>query len=389
MGDSSREAQTAPGRIARETGDLMPPIRVLIVDDSVFVREALNEVLGSDPDIEIVGTASGSEQALSLLKVLRPSLVTLDLSLPGMNGFATLAEIRKISPDLPVILSSTFTEPFAWIKLEALAWAATSYIKKPAQADSSPWVRQQFRDELISKIKFLCTPTAPPFRESVPAVAPAPKSACTPKSACAPVEVVAIGASTGGPEALAELIAKFPADFPAPVLIVQHMPPNFTRHLAERLDLLTPLRVREGKAGQRLGPGDVLIAPGDYHMTVARHGSDVVLMTNQCPPEQGCRPSVDVLFRSVAQAFGSHVLGVVLTGMGGDGTSGAQAIWEAGGEVIVQDEATSAIWGMPGRVVAAGLASTVCPLGSVPFAIISRVYASRGPAQIALAAVAR
>src|SRR5882672_2021786 len=384
MGDSQCAAQTASRPTLAESGDLMSPIRVLIVDDSVFIREALSEVLHSDPDIEIVGTASSSERALSLLKVLRPSLVTLDLSLPGMNGFATLAEIRKISPDLPVILSGTFTEPFAWI-----TWAATSYIKKPAQADSSPSVRKQFRDELISKIKLLCVPAAAPFSVSVPAVAPAPKSPCTPKSACAPVEVVAIGASTGGPEALAELIAKFPADFPAPVLIVQHMPPNFTRHLAERLDLLTPLRVREGKAGQRLGPGGVWIAPGDYHMTVARHGSDVVLMTNQQAPEQGCRPSVDVLFRSVAQAFGSHVLGVVLTGMGADGTSGAQAIWEAGGEVIVQDEATSAIWGMPGRVVAAGLASTVCPLGSVPFAIISRVYASRGPAQIALAGMAR
>ena len=202
------------------------------------------------------------------------------------------------------------------------------------------------------------------------------------------IETVAIGASTGGPEALAELIAKLPGDFPVPILIVQHMPSKFTQNFAERLNSLTPLSVREGQAGQKLHPGQVWIAPGDYHMTVARHGSDVILMTNQRSPEQGCRPSVDVLFRSLAATYGSHALGVVLTGMGADGTSGAQAIWEAGGEVIVQDQATSAVWGMPGRVVAAGLARSVCPLSSVPFAIMSRVYANGQPGD-ARAAVAK
>ena len=361
----------------------MLSIRVLIVDDSVLIREALGEVLRSDPVIEIAGTASSGEQALSLLPGLRPTLVTLDLSLPGMSGLATLAEIREISPDLPVILLSTFTEPWAWTKLDAAARNATDYIQKPTQVGSSPGARQQFRDELISKIKFLCPPSAATLGYQ------APGTTAARKRDCAAVNIVAIGASTGGPEALAELIAKFPADFPAPILIVQHMPPEFTRYFAERLDSLTPLPVREGKAGQTLGPGQVWVAPGDYHMTVVRQGSDVVLMTNQRAAEQGCRPSVDVLFRSVAQAFGAHVLAVVLTGMGGDGTSGAQAIWEAGGEVIVQDEETSAIWGMPGRVVAAGLARSVCPLSSMPFAIMSRVYANRQPVELALAAIAR
>jgi two-component system chemotaxis response regulator CheB len=202
------------------------------------------------------------------------------------------------------------------------------------------------------------------------------------------IEIVAIGASTGGPEALAELIAKLPSDFPAPILIVQHMPSKFTRHLAARLDALTSLSVLEGQAGQKLRPGQVWVAPGDYHMTVARHRGEVVLLTNQRAPEQGCRPSVNVLFRSVANAYGARVLGVVLTGMGADGTSGAQAIWETGGEIIVQDQATSAIWGMPGRVVAAGLARSVCPLSSVPFAIINRVYAGRPVVKHARAAVA-
>lgn len=209
------------------------------------------------------------------------------------------------------------------------------------------------------------------------------------KETHARIEAVAIGASTGGPEALAELIAKLPNDFPAPILIVQHMPSKFTRHLAERLDSLTALAVREGQAGQKVRAGQVWIAPGDYHMMVVRHGSEAVLMTNQRPPEQGCRPSVDVLFRSLASTYGSHTLGVVLTGMGADGTSGAQAIWEAGGEIIVQDQATSAVWGMPGRVVAAGLARSVCPLSSVPFAIMSRVYKNWQAPKNALAAVAK
>jgi two-component system chemotaxis response regulator CheB len=203
------------------------------------------------------------------------------------------------------------------------------------------------------------------------------------------INIVAIGASTGGPEALTDLIPQFPADFPAPIVIVQHMPAMFTRLLAERLDGLTSLTVSEAQEGKRLAPGQVWIAPGDYHMTVARQNSGAVLTMNQQPKEQGCRPSVDVLFRSVAETFGANVLAVVLTGMGADGTSGAQAIWEAGGEVLVQDEATSAIWGMPGRIVAAGLADCVYPLGTMASEVVRRAYARRPLPMLAQAAVAR
>ena len=365
-----------------EDGDLMLPIRVLIVDDSVLIRQVLSEALQDDPEIEIAGIASSGEQALSLIPRLRPSLVTLDLALPGLNGLKMLAEIRKLNPTLPVIVISAFTDPQAKAAQEASVWGATDYITKPNQRGSRQAVRQQFRDELIPKIKLLCAATASPFTWRTPA-APAPR-----ESASTPIDIVAIGASTGGPEALAELIAKLPADFPVPILIVQHMPAKFTRHLAERLDLLTPLLVLEGKAGKRLGRGQVWVAPGDYHMTVARQGSEVVLATNQHPTEQGCRPSVDVLFRSLAETFGAHVLAVVLTGMGSDGANGAQAVRDAGGEVFVQDEATSAIWGMPGRVVAAGLAHRIFPLGTIASEIVHWAYADRRLPVSAFAAAA-
>jgi two-component system chemotaxis response regulator CheB len=192
-----------------------------------------------------------------------------------------------------------------------------------------------------------------------------------------PIEVIAIAASAGGPEALARLIPELPADFPVPILIVQHLPPNFVPLLMDRLDLLTPLLVLQGKPGKRIGSGQIWIAPGNCHMTVRRHGREVVIATNLDPEEQGCRPSADVLFRSIAETFGANALAVVLTGMGADGTDGARAIREAGGEIFVQDQATSSVWGMPGRIVEAGLADRICPLGSLAAAIAHRVIAHR------------
>lgn len=349
----------------------MAPIRVLIVDDSGVIRRVLSEVLRADPGIEIVGTASSGSLALSLIAQLKPDLVTLDLEMPGRDGLETLDRIRKLSSKLPVIMFSTVTERGAAVTLEALARGATDYVTKPNQATSAEGARQRVRDELIPKIKSLCTPCVL-FRP-----APMPLVTASHGRVREVIEIVVIGTSTGGPNALAELIPQLPADFPVPILIVQHMPPLFTRQLAARLNLLTPLLVHEGQEGKKLAPGQVWIAPGDYHMMVVRRGSDVVLTMNQRPPEQACRPAADVLFRSVAEAFGGHVLGVVLTGMGADGRIGAQAIREAGGTVIVQDEATSAIWGMPGRVVAAGQADCICPLGGMASEIVRRVTASR------------
>ena len=360
----------------------MPPIRVLIVDDSVVIRQVLSELLLSDPDIKIAGTASSGALALSLIPQLKPDLVTLDLEMPGMDGLETLAGIRKLSSKLPVIMFSTFTERGAAVTLEALARGATDYVTKPTHAGNTKAARQRVREELIPKIKSLCTP-----RVSLPR--PLPVTTVARVRVRVPIDIVAIGTSTGGPNALADLIPQFPATFPVPIVIVQHMPPMFTRQLAERLNALTPLLVQEAQEGKKLATGQVWIAPGDYHMTVARRASDVVLTMNQRSPEQACRPSVDVLFWSVAETFGAHALAVVLTGMGADGTRGAQAIREARGEVLVQDEATSVIWGMPGSVVAAGQADCICPLRGIASEVVRRVSASRQLANSSGAAVAR
>jgi len=212
----------------------MPPIRVLIVDDSVVIRQVLSELLRSDPEIEIVGTASSGSLALSLIPELKPDLVTLDLEMPGMDGLETLAGIRKLSSKLPVIMFSTFTERGAAVTLEALARGATDYVTKPTHAGNTESARQRVREELIPKIKSLCTPHV-----SLPQLPPVATVAHA--RALVPIDIVAIGASTGGPNALADLIPQFPVTFPVPIVIVQHMPPMFTRQLAERLNALTPL----------------------------------------------------------------------------------------------------------------------------------------------------
>jgi two-component system chemotaxis response regulator CheB len=197
------------------------------------------------------------------------------------------------------------------------------------------------------------------------------------------IDVVAIGTSTGGPNALTALVPQLPADFPVPIVIVQHMPPLFTRLLAERLNTLAHLKVQEGKEGEKLQRGQVWIAPGDYHMTVARKGTEFVLGINHDPQENSCRPAVDVLFRSVAHSYGANVLAVVLTGMGADGTRGSADIRQAGGEIVVQDEASSVVWGMPGSVVAASLAHRIYPLADIGPEVVRRVAMRRALASAA------
>lgn len=361
----------------------MGKIRVLVVDDAVVIRRLVSDCLAADAHIEVVGTAANGQIGLAKIAQLSPDLVTLDVEMPVLDGIKTLVALRKTYPRLPVIMFSTLTERGASATLDALALGANDYVTKPANVGSVSTGMQRIREELIPKIKALCgreetAAFAAPvraFQEAVTPLTPEPAGA-------AGVDLLAIGVSTGGPKALATLLPGLTRNFPVPILIVQHMPPLFTRMLAERLAAVSGFPVREGENGAPLVPGDVWVAPGGLHMELARAGASVRLRTQEGPPENSCRPSVDVLFRSVALLYGSRVLGVVLTGMGQDGLRGCERIREAGGQVLVQDEASSVVWGMPGAVSQAGLANRVLPLSQLAFEINRRVQA-HAPAPLA------
>jgi len=361
----------------------MKPVRILVVDDSVVIRKLLSDTLAKEEDFEVVATAGDGRIALAKIAQLHPDLITLDIEMPVMNGLETLAEIRKTDHKIPIIMFSTLTERGAAATLDALSLGASDYATKPSNAGSPAVAIEQIRTELIPKIRALYAAGTTPGRgvgPPTPARAPAARPVPRPRSAARRIEIVAIGTSTGGPNALAEVIPRVPKDFPVPIVVVQHMPPIFTRFLAERLAGRSEIRVEEGCAGGALEAGKAWVAPGNFHMTVWRSANERRLKLNQDPPEHSCRPAVDVLFRSVAEAYGAGVLGVVMTGMGSDGVLGSQRIRAAGGEVIVQDEATSVVWGMPGLVQAAGEADGVFPLGELAGEITRRVMQSRNPA---------
>jgi two-component system chemotaxis response regulator CheB len=351
----------------------MTPIRILVVDDSVVIRRLLSDTLSGDRALEVVGRASDGRIALAKIPLLKPDLITLDIEMPVMNGVETLAAVRKLYPNLPVIMFSTLTEHGAAAALDALSLGASDCATKPSNGGSFSVAIEAIQRDLIPKIKALCGApkllTLPPARPPTRLRAPVQRR----------LEIVAIGTSTGGPNALTEVLPRIPPDFPVPIVVVQHMPPIFTRLLAERLASRSAIPVDEGSAGAILTPGHAWIAPGNFHMTVIRAGVDWRLNLSQAPPENSCRPAVDVLFRSVAAAYGANVLGVVMTGMGSDGTVGAQHIRDAGGEVIIQDEASSVVWGMPGLVCAAGQADGVYPLDQLAPEITRRVLQSRSP----------
>lgn len=348
----------------------MAKYRILIVDDAVVFRRLVAEALASDPELEVVGTAANGKIALAKLTQVNLDLVILDVEMPEMDGLTTLRELRRTHPRLPVILFSALTERGAAVTLEGLALGASDYFTKPSNLGGLDASMQVIREQMIPEIKALCAGAAHRALRggSLPGVAP-PR----PTTRSGMIEVVAIGTSTGGPNALAEVFAGLPADFPVPLLIVQHMPPTFTRLLAERLTAQYALRVDEGRSGAVPQPGQAWVAPGDHHMIVVRDGTQVRLLVHQDPPENSCRPAVDVLFRSVAQAYGGKCLAVVLTGMGQDGLRGCEAIRAAGGQVLAQDEATSVVWGIPGAVARAGLADRVIPLSLVSAEVMTRV----------------
>lgn len=350
-------------------------IRVLVVDDAVVIRRLLGEVIESDPELELVGVAANGRIALQRIDQLKPDVVTLDVEMPELDGLGTLRELRPKHPRLPVIMFSTLTERGGAATLEALSLGASDYVTKPANVGSVTEGISRVRSELIPKIKALCGRAAAPPR---PVAAGAPRPVRPAGTAPHRVEVVAIGSSTGGPNALGDVLVTLPGDLPVPVVITQHMPPVFTRLLAERLDAACAIHVVEAAGGEVLEPGTAYLAPGDHHLRLKRSLDGRVRTTlDQGPPENSCRPAVDPMFRSVAEAYRGDVLAVVLTGMGADGLHGVEVLGPLGAHVVVQDEASSVVWGMPGAIATAGLADEVLPLDLVGPAIADAVLTSR------------
>lgn len=351
----------------------MKKAKVLVVDDAMLIRRMVTDVLAADPAIDVIGEAANGRIALQKIAQLGPDLVTLDVEMPEMNGLQTLKEIRKTHPRLPVIMFSAVTERGASDTLEALHYGASDYVTKPSGAGRATALLR-IREDLVPKIKSLCRLTGTAPLGVRPAASSRPTASFTLRALGPAIsaDVVAISLSTGGPAALGQILSQLPADFRAPILVVPHMAQMFTKFFAERLATQTPLPVVEAADGMAVRPGVVHVAPADFHLTVARQDGAAVLELDQSPPLHAHRPAADVLFGSVAAAYGARALALVLTGMGQDGVRGCEEITAAGGRVIVQDEATSAVWEMAGLVARAGLADAVLPLGDLSAELMRR-----------------
>jgi two-component system chemotaxis response regulator CheB len=373
------------------------PLRVLAADDSAVMRGIMRKLfamheedsLSKLPPMELCGVAQDGVECLEAVGRLKPDVLVLDLEMPRLNGLDVLDRLRDQNPGLPVIMCSSYTERGARSTLEALARGAADYVMKPSEQRDLAMALQSLAQQLLPKIAALAK-----GRRSKPEGAPArgvpsAKVSHAAERGNAPIEVVVIGLSTGGPSALEQMLPRLSRDFPVPILIVQHMPKLFTGALAERLDKCCALRVTQAHDGAAILPGTVWLAPGDSHMEVAMRrmgfgiddgsakGLGARVKLHQQEPLNHCRPSVDYLFHSAARLYGAGVLALMMTGMGADGLGGARAVHEAGGVVLAQDEATSAVWGMPGRVAEAGIASAVLPLAAIAGELRQRVSGSR------------
>jgi two-component system chemotaxis response regulator CheB len=403
-------------------------ISVLVVDDSAVVRRLIVDALGGARDITVVGTAGNGRLAQNLIDRLRPDVITMDIEMPEMDGIEAVRQLRKRHPRIPVIMFSTLSAAGVGATLEALAAGATDYLTKPSNVGSVAASIAAVREQLIPRIHALARRRSPapprpigslamstmgPGRSGATGPAPADpgarsgpasgglasgesasggsasgrsisgsgaESVADTRPAGRPagrVDLLAVGCSTGGPDALTVVLRGLPTELPVPMVVTQHMPPVFTKMFAERLNRSTPLTVVEAGDGMTLEPGTVYIAPGDKHLVLQRRGTVTLTQLSGAPPENSCRPAVDVMFRSVSALYGASAYAVVLTGMGHDGRAGAKELRAAGAQLLAQDEASSVVWGMPGAVVGAGLADGVLPLDRIAAALVARVGVGR------------
>jgi two-component system chemotaxis response regulator CheB len=358
-------------------------IRVLVVDDSVVIRRFVSRVLAEEPAFEVVGFAANGVAALAQDKLLHPDVFTMDIEMPELDGLATVRALRAQGSKAVIIMCSTLTTRGAASAIEALMLGANDYVTKPTGSNSTDAMLDTLRQELTPKIKQFfpsqipgVSPLRPlplPAPPHAPAMLPAVYQPASVHSRSSERSIVAIGVSTGGPTALLDLLPRLPAAFPVPIVIVQHMPPIFTRQLAERLDQVSAIEVLEATEGLALLPGRAILAPGNYHLGLKKQGQAITATLNQGERENSCRPAVDVLFRSVRALYGGRAVGVILTGMGQDGLQGTEALKREGAFIIAQDRASSVVWGMPGAVVEAGLANAVVGLQEIAAAILRQV----------------
>ena len=358
----------------------MAKLRVLVVGDSVVLRRVLVRELSRDSGIEIIGTAPNARLALAKIAQATPDLVTLDIEMPDLDGLKTLAELRKSYPCLPIIVFSAFSE-FGLLQHKGFGFDAVDYVPKPTAGSEKNATLKAIRENLLPRIKEHVSRERsldqnPPDSEAGSASFASPVIPVK-EIPDAVIEIVVIGVSTGGPDALAELLPSFPEGFPVPILIVQHITPAFTELLARRLSSRSRIRVLEATSGELLRPAHAWLAPGGLHMVVEDASGGPRIRTEKGPPENSCRPSVDVLFRSAARIYGSRVLAVMMTGMGQDGFEGCKHIHRAGGRILVQDESSSVVWGMPRFVTQAGLFDRVVPLRELGPEIIRLVMQRR------------
>jgi two-component system, chemotaxis family, protein-glutamate methylesterase/glutaminase len=363
------------------------PVRVMVVDDSAVIRGLITRALETDPGVQVVATVGNGQLAISQLARVDVDVIVLDIEMPVMDGITALPELLKTSPDVKIVMASTLTQRNAQVSIEAMQKGASDYIPKPSSTGEIHG-SADFKRDLLEKVKALGRARRDRRDRNKAAGVPDAKGAPPPRLGAAsasprssllsptapiqlrpfgrmPPQIVGIGSSTGGPQALFTVLGALNPAMRLPIVITQHMPATFTTILAEHIARTSKRPSAEGKDGEAIEPGKIYLAPGDNHMVIETDGARKIIKLNKNPPENFCRPAVDPMFRSLAAAYGASVLGVVLTGMGADGAKGGKVLAEAGGSVIAQDEASSVVWGMPGAAAQTGMCSAILPIDKI------------------------